>query len=474
MRKEVIFLIFLFIIPLVNAQQEITIFGTSYSIILVAPLFFMALVALFFFGLIIKDNLPKIMHFKLKTSGIMLKHKKHEVKIEPEKEINFHSKLHSLKIKLYKLGEEPSFDEFNALFKEFIKTRFNIKQEFTFPEIANLIKDVKIISLADKISKLKYGGVKIDYNDINELLNSFTDILAHYRIKHELIKLSTFEKLRLNIAKLFKKEIEVKPVKIKAKLELPKAPTKVLFKPVLEEKKPLSFLLRKINYKLFASIRKRHILNLIKHGRNILIKNPNLAKRLYARALLNYYKLPLKFEKDIANELIGFNDELLKYRVHEKAFLDVSSSLLRLKHQGKHVSEKGIGLVNIMKNFIKKEELLSAVKLKEFSKKLGHAERALKYYAPKKVEVKPEIKHIEFEKPEVKFEHFDKERFKFLLRHPGLHKEKHEIIKPVKRLTKNLRLLQKEKSHIYNKLVNLENIHSHHKLEHKFHKLKAE
>ncbi|MEK6835662.1 MAG: hypothetical protein AABX55_01435, partial [Nanoarchaeota archaeon] len=94
MRKEVIFLIFLFIIPLVNAQQEITIFGTSYSIILVAPLFFMALVALFFFGLIIKDNLPKIMHFKLKTSGIMLKHKKHEVKIEPEKEINFHSKLH--------------------------------------------------------------------------------------------------------------------------------------------------------------------------------------------------------------------------------------------------------------------------------------------------------------------------------------------------------------------------------------------
>ncbi|MEK6835661.1 MAG: hypothetical protein AABX55_01430, partial [Nanoarchaeota archaeon] len=305
--------------------------------------------------------------------------------------------------------EEPSFDEFNALFKEFIKTRFNIKQEFTFPEIANLIKDVKIISLADKISKLKYGGVKIDYNDINELLNSFTDILAHYRIKHELIKLSTFEKLRLNIAKLFKKEIEVKPVKIKAKLELPKAPTKVLFKPVLEEKKPLSFLLRKINYKLFASIRKRHILNLIKHGRNILIKNPNLAKRLYARALLNYYKLPLKFEKDIANELIGFNDELLKYRVHEKAFLDVSSSLLRLKHQGKHVSEKGIGLVNIMKNFIKKEELLSAVKLKEFSKKLGHAERALKYYAPKKVEVKPEIKHIEFEKPEVKFEHFDKE-----------------------------------------------------------------
>ena len=494
MKKGVVLLIFLFILPIVSAQQEITIFGASYSLLLVIPIFFMGLITLFFLGLMLKDNFPKLFHLRFPRLHTKREHIKS--KLEPQKEINFVPKLYSLKIKAHKLGEEASFNEFNELFKEFIKAKFNIKQEFTFPELSTLAAGHSmVINLADKIAKLKYTGVKITFQDITDLLKDFKDVLDHYTIKHEPIKLNLGERLRLNISKLFiRKTHEVKVIKTKVKQNLPEAPAvPVPAVPVLVEKierKHISIpFLRKLNYKLFSGIKKRHILNLIKHGRRILIKNPSLAKRIYAKALLNYYGLPIKFEKDIANELSSFHNEILTYRGHEQSFLDISRSLIKLKHQGKHVSEKGINSINVMKDIIKNEDLLATAKLKEFSKKLSNESRQLRYYAPKKVErieqvelpstkveVKPEIKYIEtkLERPKIIIEDHKERKFKPLLKQPALAKlpkERHAIIRPVKRLTKNLKLLQKEKSQIYSKIINIEGHIPHHRLEHK---LKAE
>ena len=518
MKKGVLLLIFLFILPIVSAQQEITIFGTSYSLLLVLPIFFMAVITLFFLGLMLKDNFPKLFHLRFPRLHAKKKHA--ESKLEPQKEINFAPKLYSLKIKANKLGEEASFNEFNELFKEFIKAKFNIKQEFTLPELSTLVSGhSKVINLADKIAKLKYAGVKITFQDITDLLKDFKEIIYNYTIKYEPIKLNLGEWLRLNIFKLFtrkthevakpilikkpkleeiekvsllqrinnlfKKHVEVKTVKVKVKQKLPEAPSAPVLAEKIERKHVSIPFLRKLDYKLFSGIKKRHILKLIKHGRNILIKNPSLAKRFYARALLNYYKLPIKFEKDIANELSNFHNEILSYRGHEQSFLDISKSLIKLKHQGKHVSEKGVNLVNIMKSFFKKEELLASTKLKEFSKKLSNESRQLRYYAPKKVErveqvelpsakveVKPEVKYIEtrLERPKIIIEDYEEKKLKLLLKQPALPRlprERHSIIKPVKRLTKNLKLLQKEKSQIYSKIINIEGHIPHHRLEHR-------
>jgi len=425
MKKGVILvLILLFSFQLVNAQ-EIKVFGKSYSLILAAPIAFIGIIMLFFLGMIIKDNIGKIklpkIHFK--------KQEKKEFKIDHLTKFNI------IKHKLGKINNEQEFDEFINIVKDFFKDKLNIKHEFSFAEFNNLVKGhVKEADLSSKISNLKYSGASITTDQIKDLFQDFELILKDYKIKEIIVKESKFTKIKNRILSIFKKKevkheikikkeiipkiipkVEIKKVSIFSRLKLlfkkdkiKKIPIKKeslfsklsnLFKkdikiqktnikPIIknEIKKEIEEVKPKKEHKflLFDNIKNKilriKISNLIKKGERASILNPLLAKRYYARALLNYYRLPIEEEKDMIDKLIKLHNNILMRRNNEKVFLDVSMKLIKTKHQGKQVSRKGIDLVKTLHSFIEKEELLAATKLKQISHKLIGEKRKLSYF----------------------------------------------------------------------------------------------
>jgi len=237
MKKEVILaLAFLFNLQLVNAQEEITILGKSYPIILVAPIFFMGLIALFFFGLILKDNIGKLKLPKINLSKIKIKYGKKE---SQEIKIDFRTKFYLLKEKAHKIGAQQSFTEFSEVAKEFLKQKFNLKHEFAFAELGNLVKGhVKDVELANKISALKYSGANIDLLQIKLLFKEFEVLLKEYKFKSVETELGFFGRVKTNLLDLFKRKeikLDIKELRIKAPIKpIPKP--REIYKPILFSK----------------------------------------------------------------------------------------------------------------------------------------------------------------------------------------------------------------------------------------------
>jgi hypothetical protein len=566
MKKEVILILtFLLSLELVNAQQEITILGNSYPIILVVPIFFMAIITLFFLGLIIKDNIGKIKIPKIHLGKIKIKHEK--TKAAKEIKIDVRTRFDVLKEKASRIGALNSLNEFSEIVSEFFKQKFNIKHEFAFAELGNLIKGhIKDIDLATKISDLKYSGKSVDLAKIRVLFKEFEDLLGGYKFKIEGTQLRFFDKLKDNLFRIFRKK-EAKPSIKELRIKAPTPIKEIHEKEIIKEKpnifsnifnifKRKELKIKRVELKpkkikeeviaekeikpvkkyrfilftnLLAKIQKFRILNLIKHGKNALLINPLLAKRDYARALLAYYKLPIKEEKDIADKLMELYNGILNIKANERIFLSISKNLIEAKHKGKPLSKEIISIVNTLKNFIEREELLASTKLKEFSHKLKNEERRLIHFAKREeqligrdikgglgeveVNIKSlaeresgllkesgyDIKHFlrkeehkigefldeekgiigkeirdikrfgkrfehkkEFIKPEIAQKTINlvdkyNPRLEFLYKQPKLkieHEAGHEE-KP-KVTTKQLRVLQKERNELYNKLLELE------------------
>ncbi len=529
MKKRLILLIMLINLQLVNAQQEITLFGQSYSIVLLAPIFFMGIISLFFLGLIIKDNIGKIRLPKIDFSKLRKIYHENTQTIKELKPDHL-TKFNILKNKSSKIGLEHSFNEFTEIAKEFFKDKFNIKQEFAFAELGNLVKGhLKDVNLANKLSTLKYSGVAVNSPQIKELFKEFEDLLKEYKVKEEKQELRLFARIKQNLLNIFKnketkqlsikeKIIYVKPAikepklsilpklfgyllrfkKKELKTEIKNVELKQIKKEEIIKQPEITKPAKRYRFILFDKILKFRILHLIKKGRNILLINPLLAKKYYARALLAYYRLPIQEEKEIANNLMQFHNELLTRRSNEKLFLDISKNLIDIKHKGKHISKKSIGLLNTLKNFIEREELLAIVKLKEFSHKLKNEERKLSHFIKKERgllrEDKFKFKHFlkkeeniigdVFKQDIKKFgtvisnlkirdekgvskEKLSKKtitlvdkynsRLEFIYKQPRIIVAKEETKKePLKKETKQIRLLQKQRNELYNKLLDLE------------------
>ncbi len=470
-KRLILFLMFLFSLNLVNAQ-EIVIFGQSYSLILIAPVIFMAVISLFFLGLIIKDNLGKIKLPKINLGRFKGMH--HEKRENAKKLTLDHlNRFNILKNKSSKLNPQQAFSEFSEIAKEFFKDKFNLKHEFAFTELGDLIKGhVKDINLANKISVLKYSGAVVTSLQLKSLFNDFDVLLREYKIKEEKPETkSLFEKLKENFLDRFeKKEIKMPQIKLKEKI--------INVKPVKEQKPSLLLnwinrlnihkkeeiikkpeTAKKYKFVLFANItnkiRKLKILSLIKKGKKALLLNPLSAKRYYAKALLSYYKLPLNEEKEIANELMSLHNEILSRRSNEKIFLDVSRNLINVKHKGRHISKESISLINTLKNFIEREELLAAGKLKEFSHKLKNEERKLGHFLSKEKEIFNEDKS-ELKQKTINLVDNYKPRLDFLYKQPQFKIEHEKKEKETKIENRNLRTLQKQRNELYNKLLELE------------------
>ena len=94
MKKGVlVVLLVLVILPIVSAQ-EINIFGQNYSLILVAPVFFMAIMVLIFLIMLLKDNLSKLNPARIHIN--FPKHKQSKEEIMKREGVDFVSRYNAL------------------------------------------------------------------------------------------------------------------------------------------------------------------------------------------------------------------------------------------------------------------------------------------------------------------------------------------------------------------------------------------
>ena len=144
-----------------------------------------------------------------------------------------------------------------------------------------------------------------------------------------------------------------------------------------------------------------------------------------------------------------------------------------MKHQGKHISRKSVGLLNTLGNFIKREELLASIRLKEFSHKLKHEEQKLGHFLPKKEtridnNFKQDLERfgsiiggkttkLELKQKTINLVDNYNKKFDFIYKQPKIKIEHKEVeSKEIKRQPKQIRILQKERNELYNKLMELE------------------
>src|SRR3989344_3155441 len=319
MKKGLIFLFILLLIPLVNAQ-EIIIFGQSVSIILALPVIFMAIIALIFLFMVLKDNLPKI-----HLPKVNLKSRKKQEKKEEEK-IDFNSKFNELRQKLNKSELKEYLDSLNITFKDFLKFKHNYKQEITLEEVSQ-IKGINKneIELADKIVKLKYSGVDLSRDKINEV-NSLFEKLINYKPEMNLPEAKHFNIFK-SFGSLFTKK--QKQVKVQPKLELPQAPSKIILKPVF------SVAPKPVRISIFTKHKKNKILKLLTKATKLIYSNPVKSKRIFGLALLKYNKLKLMRDEEVTLKFRLFTKEMLKVFPYEKHFFDIAGKIIALKNSGK-------------------------------------------------------------------------------------------------------------------------------------------
>ena len=363
MKKGVlVVLLVLVILPIVSAQ-EINIFGQNYSLILVAPVFFMAIMVLIFLIMLLKDNLSKLNPARIHIN--FPKHKQSKEEIMKREGVDFVSRYNALKLKISKITVKDYFTEIIQLIKDYLKSKYDIKQEFIFEEIPNIVKRASKseLELANRITTLKYSGVEITKNDIDYINRTIGSLLIP-KVEEKVHKnnglINSIKKLftAKHNTKEHPKEYEIKQVPlILPKIPIPLAPVKHLIK----QKPRLGF---------FGRIKKRKILRIINEGKNFINKNPIKAKRYYGQALLRYHKLKIREDKEITNKLHEFSREILKKYPKDKHFFDISKKIISLKHSGKSLSIDVLTSITTLRKMLRNEEMLAAIKLKEFSRKL--------------------------------------------------------------------------------------------------------
>ncbi len=358
MKREVIFLlIILAMLPIVNAQ-EIKIFGQSYPLILVVPIFFMALIVLIFLLVIIKDSLsnfhlPKF-HFKSSKKE----------NIEKNENSNLSLRLNDLINKVERWSTNDYLNQFSNLFREYLKNKYDLKQELIFEDLPKTVKSANKteLEIADKLVKLRYSGVEVGKKDlyyINDLLIKLVQpVMGKKEGKASFFKKLFSKKEHKEISPIIKKEPKV--------VVLPKKEHKPFFK------------------NIFISFKRSKILKIISEAKSFIYNNPLKSRRLFGQALLRYHKLKVKEDKQASDSLNEFIKESLKKYPNEKHFFDLSKKIIALKHSGNALSQESLRTIIALKNLIKSEEILASAKLKEFSKKLNLEEQKLKHFSKKK------------------------------------------------------------------------------------------
>lgn len=453
MKRGIIFLLFLLVLPLVSAQQNLVILGLSVPLTIAAPLILIAILILFFLVVYIKDRLPNITKdfSKLNFKKFQIKSKKGEQ--EEKKKIvtkDYLKEIKKIEKNIPTLSVEELFNNLDPIMREFFSKTFDVPYGFTYSELDEDMEKKKenIGNITEKLSKLKYSGLECTKTEVRDVIEHLKVIIRKHYAPLPKEKQSLFKKIDL---------IQ----KIKEKLH---------YKRIEKEES--------------------NIRDLINRGRLLIHKDLPLAMKTYLRSLLLYYKLPIRKKREIHIDLEQFHRELKKTGKHKKELANLTRKIINLKHAGKQISVEGINLVNKISDLLKTEEVLIEDRIgkfvtKGFKKiKLPHLDNKNEISLDNKNEIRIpnlDIKkyHLDIKPPKIILPSI-KDKIKSLLNTkksiikkrellektiklpaPTL-KLKHELLKiaqpqiPKEKLTKNIIRLRHERSLIYKQLKNLE------------------
>lgn len=441
---------------------------------------------------------------------------KHKVEHKELKKINLAEVPTPTKIKEHHVHKEGIFTRFFHLFKskhkiEHVKIEHHIKHEVKHTKEPGFWKRVKInfLSMFKVQHKTEHKELRINLKEVPVhvkigpqihkpgVFASFFSLFkrkhkVEHRVEHHIkhiVKHSGpgfWKRVKINFLSMFKTKHKIEHIELK-KINLAEVPAPINIK---SHKKRIGFF-KNIKIRILKS----KILSVIEDGMIVVNLNPMIAKRYYAIALLDYHKLPIDEDKEIANGLKNLHDKILKAKSSEKTFLDTSKKLIDIKHSGKRVSRESISIINTLKNFIRGEELFVSTRLKNFSSRLKHEERKLKHFVNKEDDLfkedKKKLEHLlkkkengleegldKIENKEHRFVNKIKNIFRTkksaklyriipnanaLSKHHHVTQKSYPQIniqnikqKILKKENKALKLLNEEKNELYNKLIKLE------------------
>ena len=362
---------------------------------------------------------------------------------------------------------------------------FKVQHKTEHKELRINLKEVPVhVKIGSQIHK---PGVFASFFSLFKRKHKVEHRVEHH-IKH-IVKHSGpgfWKRVKINFLSMFKTKHKIEHIELK-KINLAEVPAPINIK---SHKKRIGFF-KNIKIRILKS----KILSVIEDGMIVVNLNPMIAKRYYAIALLDYHKLPIDEDKEIANGLKNLHDKILKAKSSEKTFLDTSKKLIDIKHSGKRVSRESISIINTLKNFIRGEELFVSTRLKNFSSRLKHEERKLKHFVNKEDDLfkedKKKLEHLLKKKENGLEEGLDKienkehrfvnkiknifrtkksaKLYRIIPNANALSKHHHVIQKSypkiniqnikqkiLKKENKALKLLNEEKNELYNKLIKLE------------------
>lgn len=397
-KKGVLWIVTLLLfVPFVFAQ-EIDIMGRQVPYIIFIPLAIIVLGLGFFLFVFLRDILSKLnLKLKLKKKKSPRKTKRKDIQNKKRELLRSFRKL---KRSSKRLPPSEVIKEASLLTKDLFGLVFKIPHEYTYEElIPKLEKYPKEKQMIQSMSDMIYGGEEPQRLQANLMLGEVENLI-HKHLKNIRVP----EKEETHVRKIFslfqfkRPEIPKAPKKVR-KLELDLEPPKPKYAPEKKVSKltapPKPSLLQVFLENQRNKRTKKEIKDLLKFGRKYL-QSPERAMRIYSKALLMYYKLPLKEEKEILDDMASFERDL-SFHKEQKRLLELKKEMTELKRKGKGVSPKGINAIKNLTHLIKTSHIKELTKQE---KKEEKQEEEIK-------ELKQDIEDLNIELPQVNLEEAD-------------------------------------------------------------------
>jgi hypothetical protein len=407
-KKRGVLLLFSFILSALFffsvSAQGVTLLGNEIPYIVLVPVAIIVLGVLFFSFLSLSTLFSALKKkIKARKSG-----KKKDGNQEIlEKKAYYEKEINLLAKKVKHLEPKDSAKEISILARNFFGYIFHIPTQYSYEELQPKLKEHSPEQkLANELSNFVYGGAEINKHQAEVLLSELAGLMSkHLRVKSEVIQekrgfflFSLFRKKQAAKAPEIGKKEEKKP-ELKTgekslidllesrdeRKELLKAPepcdSKVNLKSAVKKKeeelqvqeKPTGWFSRKIEEHRNRR-KKQDILDLLKFGRKYM-KEPEKAMRVYSKALLLYYKLPLAEEKEILDDMAMFEEEM-SFNREQKKLVGIKENLAQLKKDGKAISHESLSAIKNLASLIedshfREQEFRKKQKAREMEKEKG-------------------------------------------------------------------------------------------------------
>ena len=394
MKKSVFLISIILNVSLVSAQT-ISILGKEFSLITILPGILAAILVLFFIILFIKDSIGSYLKGKtevkeIKTSDVKIKEKKPEFSKE-EKIKDLLTRLKSLNIN--NVDPKKSLSDLDSLAKDFFRERYSIPQEYSLSELESLVTISKEeAEISKEISTLKYSGQQVKSIEIGAINSKLYKLIRESCKKDNQIKTHLWNlkipKIGINKEKTIKilKSISLHKLSLN-KIHLPRISLAKICLPKLSFPKVFHPNISLPRFSLNSMLKRRIVIREIERGIDFSKTDMHEAKKIYGKALINYYHLPIEEEEKLTRKLAELYERIEIPQEAEKKI----KRLVELKKKSEVSNEQNVLVSRVSQGVRGLETKSQSLYGKLTSKLSGLYERAEEF--PK--DIKQKIKAIE-------------------------------------------------------------------------------